>query len=103
MEIFTDTIITALQSFDFAFCISVNVLTYITNKIITDLRGKDTTTWTKRLVLVIAIILMSIVWYLSKQDIKRIINSAILAPVFWSWVCKPIFKKFNIDYTKEVL
>ena len=32
------------------------------------------------------------------SDIKLILNSAILAPVFWSWVMKPICKHFKIDY-----
>lgn len=29
---------------------------------------------------------------------KILFNSAILSPVFWSWVIKPICKYFNIDY-----
>jgi hypothetical protein len=27
-----------------------------------------------------------------------LVNSAILAPVFWSWVVSPILKKFGVGY-----
>ena len=29
---------------------------------------------------------------------RILLNSAILAPVFWSWIIKPICKYFKIDY-----
>jgi len=31
-------------------------------------------------------------------DLKLIINSSILAPVFWSWIIKPICKHYKLDY-----
>lgn len=27
-----------------------------------------------------------------------LVNSAVLAPVFWSWVVSPILKKFGVGY-----
>lgn len=98
MEIFNEALSTALTSFDFSFCISVNILTYIINKTLTDIKGAHVSTWAKRLVLLGSIIVIGSVWYFTNQDLKLIINSAILAPVFWSWIVKPAFKKFNIDY-----
>ena len=43
-------------------------------------------------------IITAIIYYITNSDIKIIFNSFILAPVSWSWIFKPICKKFNIDY-----
>ena len=52
MEIISNIIQTTLESFDFAYCIVVNVLTYLIIRLINDKnRHKDLTTWSKRLVL----------------------------------------------------
>ena len=48
--------------------------------------------------MLIAVIVISIVYYVTENNPKLIINSAILAPVFWSWIIKPICKYFKIDY-----
>lgn len=101
MEIISNTIQTTLDSFDFAFCIIVNVLTYLIVRVANDLkRPKVLTTWNKRLVLLVVILFTGVIYYFTKADIRTIINSAILAPVFWSWILKPICKKFHIDYKK---
>ena len=99
MEIIGNAIQTTLNSFDFAFCIIVNILTYLIIRLINDRNGhKDLTTWSKRLVLIIVILSMGVLYWLMDYDIKTLINSAILAPVFWSWVMKPICKYFKVDY-----
>lgn len=99
MEIIANAINTTLESFDFAYCISVNVLTYcIINIISSRLGNKDLSTWTKRIVLIVSIVCIGGVHILTGSDVKLILNSSILAPVFWSWVLKPICKKFKIDY-----
>lgn len=98
MEILNDILSTTLTSFDFSFCISVNILTYLINKTLSDLSNKVISTWTKRLVLLGSIGVISLVWYIMNKDLTLIVNSAILSPVFWSWVVKPLFKKFDIDY-----
>ena len=98
-EIINNIITTVISSFDFAYCISVNVLTYIIIKIIDELNGKkDVSTWSKRIVLLVVILSTGVLYNLIGCDNKILINSAILAPVFWSWVLKPICKKFKIDY-----
>ena len=67
--------------------------------IINDKRGhKDLNTWSKRLVLFAIIVITGVIYWFTGSDTKCILNSAILAPVFWSWVLKPICKKFRIDY-----
>lgn len=97
MEIIGNIIQTTLSSFDFAFCISVNILTYLIIKII-DRKFGVLKTWGKRIILLSVIALMSVGYYLFDADGKLIINSAILAPVFWTWIMKPICQAFKIDY-----
>lgn len=97
-----DIIKTTLDSFDFGFCIIVNVLTYLIIKWLSESKFKfKITTWNKRLILIIVILIISIVYYLFNVDTKLIFNSAILAPVTWSWVFRPICEKFKLNYVKD--
>lgn len=99
MEVISNIIQTTLESFDFAYCIVVNILTYFIISTINNKRGhKDVNTWTKRVVLLATILSTGVVYYLIGSDTKVLLNSAILAPVFWSWILKPICKHFKIDY-----
>lgn len=97
MEIISSVIQTTLASFDFAYCVTVNILTYL---IITGLAKKEKSLpkWGKRLVLIIDVLVLGIIWYVATKDIRLVLNSAILAPVFWSWVMKPICQYFKLDY-----
>lgn len=97
MEILNETIQNTLNSFDWSFCISVNVLTYI---IVKTFKMK-LSTWMKRLVMVLVVLILGIGEYFLGMDIKCLINSAILAPVSWSWIFKPLCEKFNINYKKK--
>lgn len=98
MEIILNIIETTLNSFDFTYCIIVNILTYLIIRIINDNGNRNISRWNKRLVLLLVILLTGIVYYFIGSDIKTTLNSAILAPVFWSWVLKPICNYFNVDY-----
>lgn len=100
MEYLSQLIDLTLQSFDFGFCIVVNILTYLIIKIIDSKKNKPLTKWQKRLVLLSAILILSIIYYFIGSDLKLIINSSILSPVFWSWIAKPICDKLGIDYRK---
>lgn len=100
---YIDTIINQIiNNFDFAYMFTVNILTYIIIKFIDFLNGeKDVNKLTKRLCLIVSIIIIGIIYILCDYTNKIIIlNSAILAPVFWSWILKPICVKLNIDYKK---
>ena len=102
MEYISQIINTTIESFDFGFCVAVNVLTYLIIKLIDELNGsRKVATWTKRSVMLITVIVISIAYYVTGNNPKLIINSAILAPVFWSWIGKPICDKFNIGYRKD--
>ena len=97
MEVISEIIKTTLESFDFAYCITANILTYLIITILTK-NNKPLSTWCKRIVLIIDVIILGIIWYIATKDIRLVLNSAILAPVFCSWVMKPICKVFNLDY-----
>ena len=102
MEYISQIINTTIESFDFGFCVAVNILTYLIIKLIDELNGsRKVVTWTKRVVMLIAVIVISIAYYFTGNNPKLIINSAILAPVFWSWIGKPVCDKLNIGYRKD--
>ena len=94
-EYILNVVQTTLANFDFSYCISVNVLTYLIIKLF----NKHLISVTKkRIVLVCAILLLATIWKITGDNIRIIINSAILAPVSWSWLFKPILAKFGLDY-----
>lgn len=100
MEIITNILNTIISNFDFTYMFMINFVTYNIIKIIDEFNGnKKVKTWIKRLVLVISIIVVTIIYKLTGYDNNLIlINSAILSPVFYSWILKPILIKFNIGY-----
>ena len=99
MEIIYNTIQTTLNSFDFAYCIIVNILTYLIINIINSRNGNiDMKMWSKRIILILCIIVVGSFYYFNGSDIKLVLNSAIITPVFWSWIMKPICRHFKIDY-----
>lgn len=101
MDKFIDVIVDGiLSNFDFGFMFIVNVLTYIIIKVIDYFNGDNKVpTWQKRCVLVISIAAMIGIYITAGYDNTiMLVNSAILAPVFWSWVVSPILKKLGIGY-----
>ena len=91
-----------VSNFDFSYMITINVLTYIIIKGLDYLnKDKNVKTITKRIVLVISIIIVTVSYILTDyQDYTVLINSAICAPVFYSWILRPILIKCNIGYKK---
>ena len=101
MDKFIDVIVDGiLSNFDFGFMFIVNVLTYIIIKVIDYFNGDNKVpTWQKRCVLVISIAVMIGIYITAGYDNTiMLVNSAILAPVFWSWVVSPILKKLGVGY-----
>ena len=99
---YLDTIINQiLNNFDFVYMLIVNVLCFILIKIHDYLNGcgRKVPTWNKRLYLIISIVVIGVI-YQDAGEIKTtvLVNSAILAPVFWSWIAAPILRKFGINY-----
>lgn len=99
---YADNIINQIiNNFDFTYMLVVNVMCFILIKVHDSLNGvnKKVSTWNKRLYLVISIIVLGAIYH-HAGEIKYIVlvNSAILAPVFWSWIAAPILHKFGITY-----
>lgn len=92
------TIIT--DNFNFPYMISINILTYFIIKTIDRLNGnKAVSTLIKRCILIASIIIITIIYKLNDYDNNiSLLNSAILAPVFYSWILRPILIKLKIGY-----
>lgn len=96
-----DEIINQLVSnFDFTIMLIINVVTYILIKLLDEInKEKIVTTWQKRIIFIVASIIIGCIYYfLSDVKLIVIIDSIIIAPVAWSWLAKPIAGKLGIDY-----
>lgn len=103
MELIDAILDTTRESFDFGLVAAINILTYVIIKTVDDFNGdKKVDIRIKRLIMIAATILIScIYYYYDWVDVKLILNSAILAPVAWSWIGKPICNKLGIDYKTD--
>ena len=99
---FSQIINQVFANFDFVYMLVINILTYLGIKTIDVINGdKAISTGSKRIVLLISIIIVFIGYKINNYPNNIIlINSTIAAPVFWSWCLKPLFDKFNINYKK---
>lgn len=98
METINQIIQQVINSFDFTYCVVVNVLTYILVTILIYLCCGNVTRTVKKLTLLFSIIIVSVIYYAVGVDVKLIVNSSILAPVSWTWIIKPILAKIGYDY-----
>lgn len=103
MEIseYIDTIINnIINQFDFGFMFTINVFTYILIQVWDNLNDeKLLTTWQKRLMLLLSILIVTVVYKLAHYPNDIILfNSIIFAPVFWSWILRPILVKLGLGY-----
>ena len=89
-----------LENFDISYMLSINILTYIVIKFIDYVNEKAKVKLiTKRLVLILCTIVCCILYsLLTDINIQKLINSTIAAPVFYSWIMKPILTKYKIGY-----
>ena len=92
-----------LNSFDFGYMFSVNILTYLVIKTIDQLNGpnKSVPVWLKRIVAVIGgLILGGIICYQGQYS-NILLYSFIASLISWDTIFKPIVKYFkNLDYNK---
>ena len=102
MEYISTIINKVIENFDFAFMFIINVLSYLVVRTIYSVKkGKYVNTWSKRFVLMICTVIVGLIYHFSGYDkLIVLINSSILAPVFWDWILRPILIKFGIDYRK---
>lgn len=98
MDIINNIINALISQFDFTYCVIVNIMTYLIINVMIKLAGGNVVVPIKRIVLLYSIIVVAVIYYFLGTDIKVLVNSAILAPVSWSWIFKPIANKLGWDY-----
>ena len=83
-----------INNFDFSYMLIINVLTYILIELFN--KKFNLNLWCKRLILLICVIVVTISYKLIGYDNGIVLlNSAILSPISWSWIFKPIINKFK--------
>lgn len=100
MELVNNILNSIIENFDFSYMIAINVLTYIIIKCLDYVnKNKNVKTIEKRIALLVSIVAVTACYLLSGYtEYIVLLNSAICAPVFYSWVLRPILIKFNIGY-----
>ena len=82
-----------INSFDFGYMFSVNVLTYLIIKTIDYLNGdKSVPTWLKRTIAVISGLILALIIVLMSGFTSSLLYSFILSLVSWDTVFKPVLK-----------
>lgn len=93
-----------LNSFDFGYMFSVNILTYLVIKSIDQLNGPDKSVpvWLKRIVAVLCGLLLGGIIYVNESYTNVLLYSFIASLVSWDTIFKPVIKYFkNLDYNKN--
>lgn len=98
MDVINNIINALISQFDFTYCVIVNIMTYLIINFMIKVVGGNVIVPIKRIVLLFSIIVIAAIYYFLGTDIKVLVNSAILAPVSWSWIFKPIVNKLGWDY-----
>lgn len=98
MDVINNIINALISQFDFTYCVIVNIMTYLIINFMIKVAGGNVVVSIKRIVLLFSIIVIATIYYFLGTDIKILVNSAILAPVSWSWIFKPIANKLGWDY-----
>lgn len=91
------------DSFDIIYILMINIVTYFLIKTADYFNGdKKVLVLTKRIFLILATVIMFCIYkYNDYDDVLKLINSSIAAPVIWTWVLKPIINKLKIGYKKD--
>ena len=101
-EIISTIVNNIINSFDFSFCITVNIATYLTIKTITNYKKKGkVSTWNKRLIFILISVITAIIYCFTGSEVRTVFNSFVLAPVSWSWIFKPICDKLGVGYNDK--
>ncbi len=92
-----------INNFDFAYMLIINLITYFIIKCIDYFnRPVAVSTIGKRISLIISIIIVTIVYICIGYNNKIILfNSAVVSPVVWSWILRPIFIKMGFGYKQN--
>lgn len=89
-----------ISNYNFNFILSINIISYLIIQLLHKIMF--TSKGIKIFITIIVSIAMGIIYYfISDMNTEVLINSAILAPLAWDWVFKPILNKIGIDYKKD--
>lgn len=89
-----------ILNYNFNFILSINIISYLIIQLLHKIMF--TSKGIKILITIIVSIVMGIIYhFISDMSSEVLINSAILAPLAWDWVFKPILNKIGIDYKKD--
>lgn len=89
-----------ISNYNFNLILSINIVSYLIiqllHKVIFTPKG------IKILITIIVSILMGVLYhFISDISTEVLVNSAILAPLAWDWVFKPILNKIGVDYKND--
>lgn len=88
-----------IDNFDWAYMLSVNVLTYSIIQLLKTITKKKITKLAKHIILIFSTIILAACYkYIGDASLRILLNSAILAPVAWDFIFRPIADKFGIGY-----
>lgn len=88
-----------VNNFDWAYMLSVNVLTYTIVQLYKNGTKKKLNKFTKQIILIVTSIVLALCYkQLEDVSLRILLNSAILAPVAWDFIFRPITDKLGIGY-----
>lgn len=92
-----------IDNFDYVYILMINIVTYGLIKLFDFLNGpKPVSLLVKRIITFISIIIMFCIYYFNEYDnIIKLINSSIAAPIIWSWLLRPIIIKLKLGYKQN--
>lgn len=89
-----------ISNYNFNFILSINIISYLIIQLLHKIMF--TPKGIKILITILVSIIMGIIYhFISDMNTEVLINSAILAPLAWDWVFKPILNKIGIDYKED--
>lgn len=92
-----------ISNFDFAYMLIINLVTYFIIKCIDYFNGPIVVpTIGKRISLIVSIIIVTSIYiYIGYNNKIILFNSAVVSPVAWSWILRPIFIKLGFGYKQN--
>lgn len=92
-----------ISNFDFAYMLIINLVTYFIIKCIDYFNGPLAVPIIgKRISLIVSIIIVTSIYiYIGYNNKIILFNSAIVSPVAWSWILRPIFIKLGFGYKQN--
>lgn len=89
-----------ISNYNFNLILSINIISYLIIQLLHKIMF--TPKGIKILITIIVSIAMAILYhFISDISTEVLINSAILAPLAWDWVFKPVLNKIGIDYKED--